>query len=253
MFLSGAPLGTSGKTEEELTALVNSTWRANGLTDAVIRSGLASYGIDGAAIDRILGVAAVSQVSYTIDQINEAIRVTKSQGASDADIINAAHVNYGFSIADATKFVNDYNAAHATKSVTYTATQIADAIKVSREQGFTDADILIGLQRYGLSESEAIATLAQYPRMQVVQQPAQQVVQQPAQQVVRQPAQQVVQQPAQQVVQQPVINQPIYQQTNPYGSAVAYVNPNPDIPKQSNSSSALPLAAIAAAALAFLS
>ena len=229
MFLSGAPLGTSGKTEEELTALVNSTWRANGLTDAVIRSGLASYGIDGAAIDRILGVAAVSQVSYTIDQINEAIRVTKSQGASDADIINAAHVNYGFSIADATKFVNDYNAAHATKSVTYTATQIADAIKVSREQGFTDADILIGLQRYGLSESEAIATLAQYPRMQVVQQPAQQVV------------------------QQPVINQPIYQQTNPYGSAVAYVNPNPDIPKQSNSSSALPLAAIAAAALAFLS
>ena len=78
-------------------------------------------------------------MAYTADQIAEAIRVSKEQGFSEADILKGL-ASYGVTAEQA--------AAALAPPVSYTPAQVTQAIASSRAAGFSDADIATGLERY---------------------------------------------------------------------------------------------------------
>ena len=78
-------------------------------------------------------------MAYTADQIAEAIRVSKEQGFSEADILKGL-ASYGVTAGQA--------AAALAAPASYTPAQVTQAIASSRAAGFTDADIATGLERY---------------------------------------------------------------------------------------------------------
>ena len=78
-------------------------------------------------------------MAYTADQIAEAIRVSKEQGFSEADILKGL-ASYGVTAGQA--------AAALAPPVSYTPAQVTQAIASSRAAGFSDADIATGLERY---------------------------------------------------------------------------------------------------------
>ena len=141
-------------------------------------------------------------MAYTADQIAEAIRVSKEQGFSEADILKglasygvtagqaaaalAAPASYtpaqvtqaiassraaGFSDADIATGLERYRVpvaqtagAYTPTGTTYTPAQVTQAIETSRAQGFSDADISTGLQRYLPTTAAVTTALTANPR-----------------------------------------------------------------------------------------
>ena len=91
--------------------------------------------------------------TYTPEQIQSAIAVSKGQGFSDADIATGL-ARYG---ATQTPYRNLYT-PESVRQV-YQSPQVMDAIRTSRAQGFNEADVRTGLLRY-LSPQDADAAIA---------------------------------------------------------------------------------------------
>ena len=136
--------------------------RDQGFSEADIATGLARYGITASQI------ANATATTYTPTQIENAINVSRQQGFSDADITTGL-AKYG--ITTAQPYV-DPNSGRATGLTdpskftpsTYTPAQIADAIKVSRQQGFSEADVATGLGRFLPNAAAVTAALAANPK-----------------------------------------------------------------------------------------
>ena len=91
--------------------------------------------------------------TYTPEQIQSAIAVSKGQGFSDADIATGL-ARYGVT---QTPYRNLYT-PESVRQV-YQSPQVMDAIRTSRAQGFNEADVRTGLLRY-LSPQDADAAIA---------------------------------------------------------------------------------------------
>ena len=137
--------------------------RDQGFSEADIATGLARYGITASQI------ANATASTYTPTQIENAINVSRQQGFSDADITTGL-ARYGVTtaqpyvdpssgrstgLADPSKF---------TSPTTYTPAQIANAINVSRQQGFSEADVATGLGRFLPNAAAVTAALAANPK-----------------------------------------------------------------------------------------
>ena len=137
--------------------------RDQGFSEADIATGLARYGITASQI------ANATASTYTPTQIENAINVSRQQGFSDADITTGL-ARYGVTtaqpyvdpssgrstgLADPSKF---------TSPTTYTPAQIANAINVSRQQGFSEADVATGLGRFLPNSAAVTAALAANPK-----------------------------------------------------------------------------------------
>ena len=177
--------------------------RAQGFSDADIATGLGRYLPNAAAVTTALAdnprpVATTTTTSttgtggtatttgtggtattttagggvttYTPADITSAINISRQQGYSEADIAfglgkylpNAAAVTAA--IAANPKPATATATATTTAPRVYTPGEIASAIAVSRQQGFSDADIATGLGRYLPNAAAVTAALAANPR-----------------------------------------------------------------------------------------
>ena len=156
--------------------------RSQGFTDAQIATGLAGYLPNAAAVTAALaanprptatttgGTSTTTGTgggvtTYTAADIASAIALARQQGFSEADIAfglgkylpNAAAVTAALA-------ANPKAATTTTAPRVYTPGEIASAIAVSRQQGFSDADIATGLGRYLPNAAAVTAALAANPR-----------------------------------------------------------------------------------------
>ena len=156
--------------------------RSQGFTDAQIATGLAGYLPNAAAVTAALAanprpVATTTGgtstttgtgggvTTYTAADIASAIALARQNGYSEADIAfglgkylpNAAAVTAALA-------ANPKAATTTTAPRVYTPGEIASAIAVSRQQGFSDADIATGLGRYLPNAAAVTAALAANPR-----------------------------------------------------------------------------------------
>jgi hypothetical protein len=178
--------------------------RAQGFSDADIATGLGRYLPDAAAVTTALaanprpvatttttsttgtggtattagtggtasttgtgGTSTTVPRTYTQDEITSAINISRQQGFSDAEIAIGLSRYLSNDAAVRTALAANPRAATTTATTAprvYTSGEIASAIAVSRQQGFSDADIATGLGRYLPNAAAVTAALAANPR-----------------------------------------------------------------------------------------
>ena len=167
--------------------------RAQGFSDADIATGLGRYLPNAAAVTTALaanprpvatttttsttgtggtatttgtgGTSTTVPRTYTQDEITSAINISRQQGFSDAEIAIGLSRYLSNDAAVRTALAANPKAATTTPVArTYTPGEIASAIAVSRQQGFSDADIATGLGRYLPNAAAVTAALAANPR-----------------------------------------------------------------------------------------
>ena len=167
--------------------------RAQGFSDADIATGLGRYLPNAAAVTTALaanprpvatttttsttgtggtatttgtgGTSTTVPRTYTQDEITSAINISRQQGFSDAEIAIGLSRYLSNDAAVRTALAANPKAATTTTAPrVYTPGEIASAIAVSRQQGFSDADIATGLGRYLPNAAAVTAALAANPR-----------------------------------------------------------------------------------------
>lgn len=203
------PVATTATTTADTTAATTYTptqiksaidvSRAQGFSDADIATGLGRYLPNAAAVTTALadnprpttkttssvsttaadtsttggGVSTTTTAgggvtTYTPADITSAINISRQQGYSEADIAFALGKYLPNAAAVTAAIAANPKPATATATTpvarTYTPAEIASAIAVSRQQGFSDADIVTGLRRYLPDPLAVAAAMLSNPR-----------------------------------------------------------------------------------------
>jgi hypothetical protein len=163
------PVATTTTTSTTGTGGTTATTGAGGTATTAGTGGTASTAGTGgtASTTGTGGTSTTVPRTYTQDEITSAINISRQQGFSDAEIAIGLSRYLSNDAAVRTALASNPRAATTTATTAprvYTPAEIASAIAVSRQQGFSDADIATGLGRYLPNAAAVTAALAANPR-----------------------------------------------------------------------------------------
>ena len=142
-------------TPAQITSAID-TSRQQGFSEADVTTGLNKYLPNQQAVQSAL----TANPFYTPDQITNAINTSRQQGFSEADVTTGL----GRFLPNQQAVTSALAANPQAVTQSYTPEQIKSAIDISRQQGFSEADVATGLNKYLPNQQAVQAALAANPK-----------------------------------------------------------------------------------------